>query len=40
MNQYPDDQFGFAVSHTTRKPREGEVNGLEYHFTDFDNIKA
>jgi guanylate kinase len=40
MNQYPDDQFGFAVSHTTRKPREGEVNGLEYHFTDVDKIKA
>lgn len=24
--------FGFAVSHTTRQPREGEVDGREYHF--------
>jgi len=25
--------FGFSVSHTTRKPRKGEVNGKHYHFT-------
>jgi guanylate kinase len=25
-------KFGFTVSHTTRKPREGEVNGVDYHF--------
>lgn len=24
----------FSVSHTTRAPREGEVNGREYHFVD------
>lgn len=24
---------GFSVSHTTRKPREGEVDGVHYHFT-------
>jgi guanylate kinase len=24
--------FGFSISHTTRKPREGEANGREYHF--------
>jgi len=24
--------FGFSVSHTTRDPREGEQNGVDYHF--------
>lgn len=24
--------FGFSVSHTTRQPREGELNGREYNF--------
>jgi len=28
--------FGFSVSHTTRKPREGEVNGKDYHFVTRD----
>ncbi|XP_069672593.1 guanylate kinase-like isoform X2 [Periplaneta americana] len=26
-------KFGFSVSHTTRNPREGEVDGQHYHFT-------
>ena len=26
------DAFGFSVSHTTRQPRPGEVNGKDYHF--------
>lgn len=26
------DKLAFTISHTTRKPREGEVNGREYHF--------
>lgn len=26
------DTVGYAVSATTRKPREGEVNGVHYHF--------
>ncbi|MDQ3033895.1 MAG: guanylate kinase [Myxococcota bacterium] len=26
--------FTFSVSHTTRKPRAGEVDGREYHFVD------
>lgn len=30
--KYPD-AFGFSVSHTTRSPRAGEVDGREYHFT-------
>ncbi|MCJ1315221.1 hypothetical protein MMC15_000537 [Xylographa vitiligo] len=24
--------FGFSISHTTRSPRPGETNGVEYHF--------
>ncbi|KAI9106244.1 P-loop containing nucleoside triphosphate hydrolase protein [Phlyctochytrium arcticum] len=31
--EYPD-HFGFSVSHTTRGPRPGEVDGKEYHFTN------
>ncbi|KAH7826196.1 Guanylate kinase [Monocercomonoides exilis] len=33
--QYPDS-FGFSVSHTTRKPRPGEENGVAYHFVEQD----
>ncbi|KAI1285745.1 Guanylate kinase [Halotydeus destructor] len=29
-----NDYFGFSVSHTTRKPRIGEVNGKDYHYTE------
>jgi guanylate kinase len=39
MKRFPNDQFGFSVSHTTRKPREGEVDGKHYHFTTVDSIK-
>ncbi|GMM38394.1 guanylate kinase [Saccharomycopsis crataegensis] len=28
------NQFGFSVSNTTRKPREGEVDGVHYNFTE------
>lgn len=28
---YPNE-FGFSVSNTTRLPREGELNGRDYHF--------
>ncbi|WVR03638.1 guanylate kinase [Kwoniella sp. DSM 27419] len=31
-------QFGFSVSHTTRKPRPGEENGREYHFVTRDEF--
>lgn len=27
-----DDRFCVSVSATTRAPREGEVNGVNYHF--------
>ena len=41
MTRFPNDQFGFSVSHTTRKPRESmnEVDGVHYHFTSVDEIK-
>ncbi len=27
------------MSHTTRKPRDGEVNGVHYHFTTVEDIR-
>lgn len=38
LEEHPN-KFGFSVSHTTRKPRAGEVNGVHYHFTDRDSIQ-
>lgn len=32
MKDFPST-FGFSVSHTTRAPREKEVDGVHYHFT-------
>ena len=34
-----DDLFGFTVSHTTRLPREGEEDGVHYHFVQMDKMK-
>ncbi|XP_035410290.1 guanylate kinase isoform X1 [Cygnus atratus] len=31
--------FGFSVSHTTRQPRPGEVNGKDYHFVTREEMK-
>ena len=39
MKRFPNDQFGFSVSHTTRNPREGEVDGKHYNFTSVETIK-
>lgn len=39
MEEYPDT-FGFSVSHTTRKPREGEQHGVHYYFETWANIEA
>ena len=39
MKRFPNDQFGFSVSHTTRKPREGEVDGKHYNFTTVEAMK-
>jgi guanylate kinase len=33
-------QLGTCVSHTTRAPRDGEVDGTHYHFTTHETIKA
>ena len=32
--------IGVSVSHTTRQPRPGEVNGVAYHFTDVETFKT
>jgi len=37
------DDLRFSVSHTTRAPRQGEVDGRDYHFvddTEFDRMLA
>ncbi|KAL7547708.1 hypothetical protein ACHAWF_010987 [Thalassiosira exigua] len=36
---FPPDAFGFSVSHTTRKPRDGEEDGVHYHFAKVDDMK-
>lgn len=37
LENFPD-QFGFSVSHTTRDPRVGEVQGESYFFTTKDKM--
>lgn len=39
MKEFPNEQFGFSVSHTTRGPREGEVDGVHYNFTTVEKMK-
>ncbi|KAI8357493.1 P-loop containing nucleoside triphosphate hydrolase protein [Mortierella sp. GBAus27b] len=39
FEEYPDT-FGFSVSHTTRQPRDGEENGIHYHFVDTEAFQA
>lgn len=39
QSSYPSI-FGFSVSHTTRAPRTGEVDGTHYHFTSEADFKA
>lgn len=34
------DRFGFSVSYTTRPPREGEINGVHYHFVDHATFQS
>lgn len=38
LAEYPD-KFGFSISNTTRQPRAGEVDGVDYHFTTVDDFK-
>ncbi len=35
-----NDAMRLSVSHTTRKPRKGEVDGIHYHFTPPDAFDA
>jgi len=32
LRHYTPEKFGFSVSHTTREAREGEEDGVHYHF--------
>ncbi|TFK18057.1 guanylate kinase [Coprinopsis marcescibilis] len=36
--EFPD-KFGFSVSHTTRSPRPGEIDGKHYHFVQKDQFR-
>ena len=33
------DKVGFSVSHTTRGPRPGEVDGTHYHFVSLEKME-
>lgn len=35
-----DEQVGVSVSHTTRAMRPGEVDGVDYHFVDWDTFST
>lgn len=35
-----DQSIRLSISHTTRKPRPGEQNGREYHFTTVEEFRA
>lgn len=39
FKEYPD-AFGFSVSHTTRPPRDGEQNGIDYHFVTRETMQS
>ena len=39
FEEFPD-KFGFSVSHTTRAPRPGEIDGKHYHFTTKEEMTA
>ena len=35
-----DDLIKLSISHTTRAPRAGEINGREYHFVSKEKFEA
>ncbi len=37
--QYSPNKLGLSVSRTSRKPREGEINGVHYHFVSKDELE-
>ena len=38
IDSYPT-KFGKAISHTTREPKEGETNGVQYHFISREEME-
>ncbi|XKL59380.1 hypothetical protein PGB90_000396 [Kerria lacca] len=38
FTEFPD-KFGFSVSHNSRDPRQGEINGVHYHFMTKEKIE-
>jgi guanylate kinase len=40
LDKHPDHSMQVSVSHTTRQPRPGEVNGEHYHFVSEDDFKT
>lgn len=36
----PDTNYEYSISMTTRKPREGEVDGIDYFFRDKEEFEA
>jgi len=38
MSEY-GSEFGFSISHTTRNPRPGEVDGKDYHFVTREQMQ-
>ena len=32
--------LGYSISHTSRKPRDNEVDGVDYHFVDRDTFET
>ena len=39
MDENPG-KFGFSVSHTTRDPRPGEIDGVHYHFSTVREVQS
>ena len=39
MEENGNNRFGFSVSHTTRPPRDGEVDGVHYHFSSLERMQ-
>jgi guanylate kinase len=33
------EEIGYSISHTTRRPRRGEINGVHYYFVDRDDFE-
>lgn len=40
FENYADDKIKLSISATTRSPREGEVNGVNYFFVEKDKFEA